>query len=115
MESSILPTRTYVNGGYLQKSIGKPVTLIASVLKISGDGKSLTLQTTDNQVVTANFHEPVYSKVDALVEIHGYVSDKTTINGTYHISFPSNITNDFDLNNFDETMKLINNLSNPLR
>ncbi|XP_050536234.1 uncharacterized protein LOC126902708 [Daktulosphaira vitifoliae] len=115
MESTIFPTRTYVNGSYLHKFVGKSITLIATVLKIGGNEKSLTLQTTDNQVVKVNFQETVDSEIDSLVEVQGYVADKTTINGTYYINLPSTITHDFDKGNFDETVKFINNITNPFK
>lgn len=35
------------------------------------------------------------SEVDSLVEVQGFVTDKTTINGTYYINLPSTITHDF--------------------
>ncbi|XP_050430349.1 uncharacterized protein LOC126839230 isoform X2 [Adelges cooleyi] len=115
MESIVLPTRTFVNGSYLQKFVGKPITLIGSILKVNSNGMSVTLQSTDNQVVTATFHEPIDSCIDGWLEVHGFVQDKATISGDNYFNLPSSITNDFDKNQFDETVGLISNLSNPLK
>lgn len=119
MESVLTPNRPFVNGSYLQKYINKPITLIGSVLKVlfksknvynlfniiyiilcnflqvSPDGKSVTLQTTDDQVVTANFHEPIDNALDGWVEVHGFAKDKGTVAGESSYNLPTSVTNDF--------------------
>lgn len=64
---------------------------------MSSDGKSLTLQTTDDQVVTINFHETVDSSPDGWVEIHGYAKDKGSVSGESCFNLPSLITDDFGM------------------
>ncbi|VVC36312.1 Nucleic acid-binding, OB-fold,Replication factor A protein 3 [Cinara cedri] len=115
MESVVLPTRAFVNGSYLQKFIDKPVTFIGSVLKVASDSKSITLQSTDDQVVTVHFHEPIDSSLDGWVEVHGYAKSKGTIGGESYYNLPSSITNDFEKQQFNETVALIYSLSNPLK
>ncbi|XP_050531855.1 uncharacterized protein LOC126900287 isoform X2 [Daktulosphaira vitifoliae] len=115
MESTILSTRIFVNSSYLQKSIGKPVALIGFVKKINSDSTSITIQTTDDQSVIVNFHEPIDSYVDGWLEIHGFFQDKGTVNGDAYFNLPSSITNDFDKYQFNETIKLMFNIPNPLK
>ncbi|XP_026813279.1 replication protein A 14 kDa subunit-like [Rhopalosiphum maidis] len=115
MESVTIPTRAFVNGSFLQKFANKPVTLIGNVLKVNPDGKSVTMQTTDDQVVTVNFHEPVESSLDGWVEVHGLVKDKGTVAGESYYNLPSSITDDFEKPQFNETVSLIYSLSNPLK
>lgn len=61
----------------------------------SADGKSITLQSTDDQVVTVNFHDTIDSSLDGWIEVHGIVKDKGTISGDYYYNLPSSITDDF--------------------
>ncbi|XP_025406192.1 uncharacterized protein LOC112680343 [Sipha flava] len=115
MESKLIPTRAFVNGSYLMKYIDKPVTLIGSVVKVSDDSKTLTLQTTDDQVVTVNFHEAIDSSLDGWVEVHGLAKDKSTVGGESYYNLPSSITVDFEKQQFNETIRLIYTLANPLK
>ncbi|XP_025204943.1 uncharacterized protein LOC112601499 [Melanaphis sacchari] len=115
MESVTIPTRAFVNGSFLQKFSNKPITLIGNVLKVSSDGKSVTMQATDDQVVTVNFHEPVDSSLDGWIEVHGLAKDKGTVAGESFYNLPSSITDDFDKSQFNETVSLIYSLSNPLK
>jgi len=62
---------------------------------VSPDGKSLTMQTTDDQVVTVNFHEPIDSTLDGWVEVHGLAKNKGTVAGESYYNLPSSITDDF--------------------
>lgn len=62
---------------------------------MSPDGKTVTLQTTDDQVVTVNFHESIDSSLDGWVEIHGFAKDKGTVSGESYYNLPSSITDDF--------------------
>lgn len=66
-----------------------------SVVQLSPDGKLLTLQTTDDQVVTVAFHEPIDSSQDGWVEVHGYAKDKGSVRGESYYNLPSSITDDF--------------------
>jgi len=115
MESVVLPTRAFVNGSYLQKYIDKPVTLIGNILKVGSDGKTITLQTTDDHVVTINFHEPIDGPLDGWIEVQGFAKDKGTVGGESYYNLPSSITDDFDKQQFNETVGLIYSLSNPLK
>ncbi|XP_015367746.1 PREDICTED: uncharacterized protein LOC107164432 [Diuraphis noxia] len=115
MESTTIPTRSFVNGSFLQKFTDKPVTLIGNVLKVSPDGKSVTMQTTDDHVVTVNFHEPIDSSLDGWVEVHGLAKDKGTVAGGSYYNLPSSITDDFDKSQFNEAVLLLCNLPNPLK
>jgi len=63
-------------------------------LKVSPDGKSITLQSTDDHVVTVNFDESVNSSLTGWVEVHGFAKDKGTVNGESYYNLPS-ITDDF--------------------
>lgn len=53
------------------------------------------MQTTDDQVVTVNFHEPIDSSLDGWVEVHGLAKDKGTVAGESYYNLPSSITDDF--------------------
>jgi len=64
---------------------------------VSPDGKSVTLQTTDDQVVTVKFHEPIDSSLDGWVEVHGLAKDKGTVAGESYYNLPSSITDDFGM------------------
>lgn len=68
---------------------------LLNFLQVSPGGKSITLQTTDDQVVIVNFHEPVESSLDGWVEVHGYAKDKGTVVGQSYYNLPSSITDDF--------------------
>ncbi|KAL4149474.1 hypothetical protein QTP88_003418 [Uroleucon formosanum] len=107
MESVAIPTRAFVNGSFLQKFIGKSVTLIGNVLKVSPDGISITMQTTDDHVVTVNFQEPIDSSLDGWAEIQGLVKDKGTVSGHSYYNLPSSITDDFGKYTIREYLKLI--------
>lgn len=63
--------------------------------QVSSDSKSVTMQTTDDQVVTVNFHEPIDSSLDGWVEVHGLAKDKGTVAGESYYNLPSSITDDF--------------------
>lgn len=62
---------------------------------MGSDGKSITLQTTDDQVVTVNFHEPIDSSLDGWVEIQGFAKNKGNVSGESYFNLPSSITDDF--------------------
>jgi len=62
---------------------------------VNGNGKSVTLQTTDDHVVAVNFEEPVDCSPDGWIEAVGFVKDKSTVDATFCINVPSSITNDF--------------------
>lgn len=68
-----------------------------SDIQVSSDCKSVTLQTTDDQVVTVTFHEPVDSALDGWVEVHGYAKDKGIVIGKSCYNLPASITNDFGM------------------
>lgn len=64
-------------------------------LQVGSDSKSITLQSTDDQVITVNFHEPIDSSLDGWVEVHGFAKSKGIIGGESYYNLPSSITDDF--------------------
>lgn len=62
---------------------------------MGSDSKSVTLQSTDDQVVTVNFHEPIDSTLDGWIQVHGFAKGKGTIGGENYYNLPSSITDDF--------------------
>lgn len=62
---------------------------------MNSDGKSLMLQTTDDQVVTVNYYEEIDSSLDGWIEVHGFVKGKGIISGESYYNLPSSITDNF--------------------
>lgn len=64
-------------------------------IQLSSDGKSITVQTTDDQVVTVNFHEQIDSSVNGWIEVHGFAKGKGVVTGDSYYILPSSITDNF--------------------
>lgn len=47
--------------------------------------------------MTVNFHEPIDSPLDELIEVQGFAKEKGTVGGENYYILPSSITEDFGM------------------
>jgi len=64
---------------------------------VNASGQSVTLQTTDDQVVTVNFEEPVDCSPDGWLEVMGFVKDKNVMSANFCVNVPSSISDNFGI------------------
>ncbi|KDR16179.1 replication protein A 14 kDa subunit-like [Zootermopsis nevadensis] len=112
MEEQMIEPRVRVNGVALARFMGKPVSIMGTVLNTHASGISVEIKTVDNLVVTVKMQEPLQEPLSGLVEFHGTVQGKNTVSSDFYISLPPEITENFDFEQYNEALTLMNTISN---
>ncbi|XP_069700637.1 replication protein A 14 kDa subunit-like [Periplaneta americana] len=112
MDEHIIEPRARVNGGALVRHMGKPISILGSILSTHSNGISVEIKTVDNQVVTIKMQEPLQEPLSGLVEFHGIAQGKNSVSSDFYLSFPPEFTENFDVEQYNEAVTLMNSISN---
>ncbi|XP_068243979.1 replication protein A 14 kDa subunit-like [Palaemon carinicauda] len=102
--------RMRVNGALLPQYHGQPVVLMGMVDKIDQSGMMITVRASDGQPIQVKLQEPLKENVEGLIECHGIGQSKQVLCETY-VTFPSREASDFDMDSYDQAIKLIHSVS----
>ncbi|KAJ9590249.1 hypothetical protein L9F63_016636 [Diploptera punctata] len=105
--------RTRVNGSALVRHIGKQVSILGNILSTNPNGVSIEIKTTDNHVVTVRMMEPIQEPLSGWVEFQGVAQGKNAVSSDMYMQRPSDITEKFDVDQYNEAVTLLNTISNP--
>ncbi|XP_043264590.1 replication protein A 14 kDa subunit-like [Colletes gigas] len=97
-----------IDGRRLAQNIGEQVILLGTVGKKSSNGKNIELKTTDGVQVNVTLPEPIDGNADGYIEVHGTVHSKSTMACSNYILFPASMTENFDPEQYNEMMVILN-------
>lgn len=97
-----------IDGHQLSRKVGEEVIILGTISKVSSSGKNLQLKTTDHVLVNVALPEPVNTEVNGYVQVEGTVQSKSTIECSKYMLFPSSMTNDFDVEQYNQLLTILN-------
>ncbi|CAL1531729.1 unnamed protein product [Lymnaea stagnalis] len=96
-----------ISGKLLPNYIGKSVCLLGSAKYVDSNGKFFTLTTCDKQDVQILMQEQPSQLISGLVEVHGDISSKNTVQCNNIVVFPDNASDNFDFSLYQKAVELI--------
>ncbi|XP_066531202.1 replication protein A 14 kDa subunit [Hoplias malabaricus] len=99
--------KTRISAEMISQFVNKPVCFVGRVEKVLPTGKSFTLSDGDGKVVSVELNEPLDEELSGVVEVIGMVSNKGTIMATAYILFRDEKGIQFDLQLYNEALKII--------
>lgn len=96
----------------LSKHVGEPITLLGEFHQLEANGRIFSMKTSATLSVTVHLQEPVQDILEGIVEVRGILSNNNTLQCEKIINFPRQMTENFDLALFNETMMLVEHLPN---
>ncbi|XP_046412669.1 replication protein A 14 kDa subunit-like [Neodiprion fabricii] len=99
-----------INGQLVSQHIGDQIILLGSINKINPSGTSMELKTSDNMIITVSLSEPIDSHLEGYIEVHGTVQSKSSISCSNFVRFPNEMTEKFDLEQYNDLILLSNTL-----
>ncbi|XP_043798351.1 replication protein A 14 kDa subunit-like [Apis laboriosa] len=97
-----------IDGRRLAQNIGEQVILLGTIGKKSSNGRNLELRTTDGVQVNITLPEPIDGNAEGYIEVHGTLQSKSTMNCSNYIVFPLSLTEEFDADQYNELMVILN-------
>ncbi|KAK1124972.1 hypothetical protein K0M31_006310 [Melipona bicolor] len=97
-----------INGRRLGQNIGNQVVLLGTIGKKSSNGKNLELRTTDGVQVNITLPEPIDSEAEGYIEVHGTLQSSTTMYCSNYVVFPLSMTEDFDTDQYNQLLTILN-------
>ncbi|CAH0385113.1 unnamed protein product [Bemisia tabaci] len=107
--------RNRVNGTFLSQNVGKPISIIGSILKMNPSNNGFDIQTTDNHVVSVSCKEMISECLDGLVEVRGIAEGKNSVTCDYYILFPRELASTFDTEKDNEAVMIVNSIPNAFK
>ncbi|CAH1395552.1 unnamed protein product [Nezara viridula] len=105
--------RPLVNGAVLHKMIGRPVTLVGTVISVNPKGTTIDLKTADMQVVIVSMRKPLTEPVSGVIEVQGIVQGRNSMVCDYYMSYPDTLTGTYQQDIASSVFTLIHSLRNP--
>ncbi|XP_047099964.1 replication protein A 14 kDa subunit-like [Schistocerca piceifrons] len=102
-----------VSGELLDKYIGKSVVLLGKVRKVHPNGSKWELETTDGRVVSISMGMPLSEELSGFVEVRGICQSPAAVFCNSYLTFPPDMTGNFETDLYNEAVKLVNTVPNP--
>lgn len=100
--------KTRIDGHSIQQFVGQEVIILGTVHKVAPSGQSIEFRTTDGTLLNVRLPEVLDSDFMGYIEIHGTVQSKTTITAKNFVCFPEDVTKDFNVESYNETVRILN-------
>ncbi|XP_076756756.1 replication protein A 14 kDa subunit [Xylocopa sonorina] len=97
-----------IDGRRLAQNIGEQVFLLGTIRNKSSSGQNLELMTTDGVQINVSLPEPIDGNAGGYIEVSGTLQSKCTMKCTNYILFPPSMTEDFDVEQYNEMMDILN-------
>ncbi|XP_015912965.3 replication protein A 14 kDa subunit [Parasteatoda tepidariorum] len=99
-------TRKRVTGASLSQYLGQYVTVFGEFMQLESSGRTFTMKTASNDIVTVQLQEPVQDLLQGFIEVQGTVSHNNTIKCQHLISFPKEFYEKADMSLHNEVLSL---------
>ncbi|XP_046391338.1 uncharacterized protein LOC124159519 [Ischnura elegans] len=107
--------RFRISGSLLPRHSGQKVIILGKVCNRDPNGMSFDMISSDNTTVTVKLDEPLQEPVEGIVEVHGVGMGRNVVKSENYLTFPPEVTNNFDMAAYNETVVIINTEKNPWR
>ncbi|CAL7941082.1 unnamed protein product [Xylocopa violacea] len=96
-----------IDGRRLAQNIGEQVFLLGTIRNKSSSGQNLELVTTDGVQINVTLPKPIDGNAEGYIEVTGTLQSKCTMKCSNYIVFPPSITEDFDVEQYNEMMDIL--------
>ncbi|XP_029046593.1 replication protein A 14 kDa subunit-like [Osmia bicornis bicornis] len=100
--------KSRIDGFRLAQNVGGEVIILGTIEKKSSNGQNIELKTTDGVQVNVTLPEPLDFNAEGYIEVHGTLNSKSTMSCSSYVLFPPSMTEDFDSDQYNEMLTLLN-------
>lgn len=104
--------RYAVNGSMLIKYMDQPISLIGRFIRASPDGRSFSIQASDDLVVNCTLADVLTEQVSGILMVIGKSRGKHGIECDEYFQMPSE---KFDLETYNQAVTIVDSIPNPWR